>query len=131
MEWRCIPESALEQIATLQSLRQLSLSADDTSNMGNPWVIDHRIMRSYLGKLQSLRKIAFDRDCYDGKSESTVPTSDTDEEETAEDAKPQTRLTRTFQIQPEVDHGNVGISDVCYWKRTVIVACYQNCNGCT
>jgi hypothetical protein len=83
----CIPESALEQIATLQSLRQLSLSADDTSNMGNPWVIDHHIMRSYLGKLQSLRKIAFDRDCYDGKSESTVPTSDTDEEKTAEDVE--------------------------------------------
>jgi hypothetical protein len=89
-----IPESALEQIATLQSLRQLSLSAGDPIDRGaNNWLIHHPTMRFYLEKLQNLRKIAFDRDCsYFSKisaqyRESIAPISDGDEEETGEDAE--------------------------------------------
>jgi hypothetical protein len=59
-----IPDSALEQIGGLQSLRQLSLSAGEPFGWQPDWVIDHLKMRRYLGNLQNLRKIAFRRDSY-------------------------------------------------------------------
>jgi hypothetical protein len=85
-----IPESALEQIATLQSLQQLSLSAGDPFEGGSYWLIHHRTMRRHLGKLQNLRKIAFGRDCYNMSEipeqylEYIIPISSADEEEVAE-----------------------------------------------
>ena len=88
-----IPESALEQIATLESLQQLSLSTRDLRHAFAYRLIHHPTIRSYLGKLQNLRKIAFDGDYYDLSAKparypkSMVTSSDADEEETVEDAE--------------------------------------------
>ena len=59
-----ISNSALEHIGTLQSLQQLCLSAGEQFGWKHEWVIEHRTMRKYLGKLQGLRRIAFERDTY-------------------------------------------------------------------
>jgi hypothetical protein len=45
--------------------------------------------------------------------------------------KTQARMNRPFQTQAEVVHGNVGIADVCFWKRIDIVASCQNYSGFT
>ncbi len=59
-----IPESALKQIGTLESLQQLCLSAGAQFGWRHNWLISHGTMRRYLGSLQSLEKLAFRRDSY-------------------------------------------------------------------
>lgn len=59
-----ISECALEQISTLQGLRQLHLSAGEQYGWKHDWRIEHTVMRLYLSKLRKLRRLAFSRDSY-------------------------------------------------------------------
>jgi hypothetical protein len=67
LDWRedDIPESALEIISTLKSLKQLSLSAGREQGWSRfTWLIDHSVMQKHLAKLPGLQKVAFSRDSY-------------------------------------------------------------------
>ena len=59
-----IPESALQKISTLKGLQQIRLSAGKQDGWIYNWLIDHELMRKYLGCLPCLAKIAFSRDTY-------------------------------------------------------------------
>lgn len=59
-----ISESALDTISSLTSLEQIHLSAGFQAGWRHDWLADHDIMRKYLGRLPSLKRIAFSRDSY-------------------------------------------------------------------
>lgn len=60
-----IPESALEMLGSLTSLKKIHLSAGYQTGRRYDWLIDHEKMRKYLHGLPLLEKIAFSRDSYD------------------------------------------------------------------
>lgn len=64
--WECtsIPESALEKIAELKTLKQIHLSAGNQFGWKHDWLIDHDSLRRHLCKLPLLEKMAFSRDSY-------------------------------------------------------------------
>lgn len=51
-------------ISFLRALEQIHLSAGNQYGWRHDWLIDHEIMRKYLGRLPSLKRIAFSRDSY-------------------------------------------------------------------
>lgn len=59
-----ISERALEMISSLRALEQIHLSAGNQYGWRHDWLIDHEIMRKNLGRLPSLKRIAFSRDSY-------------------------------------------------------------------
>lgn len=59
-----IPDDALEQISTLSSLSQLSLSAGAQFGWRHNWFFDHGILRKHLSKLRNLRNLVISRDAY-------------------------------------------------------------------
>ncbi|CAF9934399.1 hypothetical protein IMSHALPRED_009694 [Imshaugia aleurites] len=59
-----ISESALEMISSLTSLTPIHLSAGNQHGWRHDWLIDHEVMRKYLGRLPSSKSIAFSRDSY-------------------------------------------------------------------
>lgn len=61
-----IPPSALKIIGSLNSLKQLRLSAGQQLGWYPNWLIDHDMMRKCLCTLTSLEKLAFSRDTYMG-----------------------------------------------------------------
>ncbi|KAF9733855.1 hypothetical protein PMIN01_08198 [Paraphaeosphaeria minitans] len=59
-----VPQSALEQISSLQGLQQLCLSTGCRFGWKHSWVIDHGAIRNCVQHLPDLRKLAFSRDTY-------------------------------------------------------------------
>ena len=59
-----IPESAVEVIGTLKTLKQLHLSAGCQFGWRHDWPIKHGVMRKHLSNLLQLEKLAFSRDSY-------------------------------------------------------------------
>ena len=60
-----IPDSAMQKIALLKTLKQIHLSAGNQFGWKHDWLINHESLRHYLRALPLLEKIAFSRDCYD------------------------------------------------------------------
>lgn len=59
-----VSESALEMISLVTTLEQIHLSAGNQFGWRHDWLIDHEIMRKYLARLPSLKRVAFSRDSY-------------------------------------------------------------------
>lgn len=59
-----IPSQALEYISQITTLEQLHLSAGFQIGWRHDWLIDHQVMRRYLGRLPLLKRLAFSRDSY-------------------------------------------------------------------
>lgn len=59
-----IPQSALDQISSLQGLQQLCLSTGCQFGWKCSWVIDHGAIQNCVQHLPNLRKLAFSRDTY-------------------------------------------------------------------
>ncbi|KAF1348223.1 hypothetical protein EJ07DRAFT_142204 [Lizonia empirigonia] len=59
-----VPQSALDQISSLQGLEQLCLSTGCQHGWKHSWVIDHGAIRNCVRHLPNLRKLAFSRDTY-------------------------------------------------------------------
>jgi hypothetical protein len=57
-----IPNSALKNITTLMTLEQIHLRAGGWNDC---WLIDHESMRSCLGSLVHLKRVAFSKDSFD------------------------------------------------------------------
>jgi hypothetical protein len=73
-----ISESALEQIGTLRSLRQLKLSAGAQSGWRPNWFVDHDAASSRLSRLKNLRNLTFNLDTYKKRSGASFNKSDED-----------------------------------------------------
>ena len=59
-----IPDSALQEIGSLKTLRQIHLSAGEQCGWKHTWLINHNALRRHLRTLPLLKKIAFSRDTY-------------------------------------------------------------------
>ncbi|KAL8712494.1 MAG: hypothetical protein Q9220_003342 [cf. Caloplaca sp. 1 TL-2023] len=55
---------ALQDLSALAGLQQLHIRAKDRQGWRDEWLIDHKRMRSYLVKLQRLKKLVFTLDTY-------------------------------------------------------------------
>ena len=64
-----ISKHALEQIGTLQSLRQLHLSVGRFTGIKHVWFVDHDEIRSWLRTLKHLHYLALSLDTYGNPSE--------------------------------------------------------------
>ena len=62
-----ISKTALAMTRSLTSLEQIHLSVGEQYGWKSEWLINHKIMRSYLRKLPCLRKVALSRDTYPNK----------------------------------------------------------------
>lgn len=60
-----IPESDLDMISCINTLKQIHLSAGDQHGGHHDWIIDHKSLQQYLGRLPLLQTMAFSRDGYD------------------------------------------------------------------
>ncbi|KAK3292027.1 uncharacterized protein B0H64DRAFT_329972 [Chaetomium fimeti] len=59
-----IPAKSLAAIGTITSLEQLHLSAGIPAGWRHQWLVDHDVVRSNLGGLTRLKKLALSRDTY-------------------------------------------------------------------
>jgi hypothetical protein len=59
-----VPQSALDQISSLQGLEQLCLSKGCQFGWKHSWVVDHGAIQNCVRRLPNLRKLAFSRDTY-------------------------------------------------------------------
>ena len=59
-----ISDSALQQICSLETLKQIHLSAGEQCGWKHDWLIDHNTLRRHLRTLPLLGKLAFSRDSY-------------------------------------------------------------------
>ena len=59
-----IPESDVEMISRIKTLKQIHLSAGDQYGHHYNWLIEHKTLRKHLRTLPSLEKMAFSRDTY-------------------------------------------------------------------
>ena len=63
-----IPESDLDMIGRINTLKQIHLSAGDQHGGHHDWIIDHKSLREHLCKLPLIERMAFSRDGYDDNS---------------------------------------------------------------
>ena len=69
LTWRdvSIPESDLDMISRIATLKQIHFSAGDQFGGHHDWTIDHKSLREYLRRLPLLERMAFSRDGYDNE----------------------------------------------------------------
>ena len=60
-----IPQSDVEMISRIKTLKQIHLSAGDQYGHHYDWLIQHSILRKHLRTLPLLEKLAFSRDTYE------------------------------------------------------------------
>ena len=62
-----IPESDLEMISRIFTLKRIHLSAGDQHSGCHNWMIDHRSLQRHLGRLPLIQRLVFSRDGYDNE----------------------------------------------------------------
>jgi len=65
-----IPDSALHEIGSLKTLKQIHLSANTHTGWKHDWIINHDSLRRHLRNLPLLTKMAFSLDSYEPMRES-------------------------------------------------------------
>lgn len=68
-----IPETSLEAVSALVSLRHLWISAGNQNIYRNTWLVDHDVMIEQLKPLQHLQSLGFSHDTYESKVHPLAP----------------------------------------------------------